>query len=178
MAVDNRRARVTGAQFEPSPNQKIKLEGARLVGERAILLCANADPRFINKREFIAQELDQLVQSLVCEDSPRDYQLLFRFYGINGVMPASIINPALPSETGIVVECVAPTAERALSVLRTTKQYLLHFGYEGRLSTAGNLAFPFTPPEIVVGPAYEFSIYHLMEIEDQAEHFKISIEQM
>ena len=41
-----------------------------------------------------------------------------------------------------------PTRERAAEVVRTTKQYLLHHGYPGRLSTAGNLAFPFTPPEV------------------------------
>jgi len=42
---------------------------------------------------------------------------------------------------------------------------LLHYGYDGRISTAGNLAFPFSPSDIKAGEVFEFSIYHLMEIE-------------
>jgi hypothetical protein len=62
-----------------------------------------------------------------------------------------------PPEAFIMAECIAPTRERAAEVVRTTKQYLLHHGYEGRLSTGGNLAFPFTPPEVSIGPAYRFT---------------------
>lgn len=175
-AIDERRTYVTGARFEPAAIQRVKLEGARHIGERAILFCANADPRFIEKRELIAKGVEKIVENLVCEEQPRDYQLFFRFYGINGVMASYSDSIKVPNEIGIVVECVAPTPERAMSVLRTTKQYLLHYGYEGRLSTAGNLAFPFTPPEVTVGSAYEFNIYHLMEVQDQSAYFNLTIE--
>jgi hypothetical protein len=176
-AIDARRTRVSGARFERAATQAIKLEGARLAGERAILLCANADPRFIERRVAIFEGLHALVEGLVCEDRPKDYQLFFHHYGLNGVMPSNI--PAqLPGEIGIVAECIAPDTDRALDVLRTAKQYLLHYGYEGRLSTAGNLAFPFTPPEIRVGPAYEFSVYHLMEVERQEDLFACRLEEL
>lgn len=46
------------------------------------------------------------------------------------------------------------------------------------VSTAGNLAFPFTPPEIRVGPAYEFSVYHLMEVERQEDLFAYRLEEL
>lgn len=177
VAIDARRTRVSGARFEPAATQAIKLEGARLAGERAILLCANADPRFIESRDAIFEGLETLVESLVCEDRSKDYRLFFHCYGLNGVMPNSVPEP-LPGEIGIVAECIAPDADRAMDVLRTTKQYLLHYGYEGRLSTAGNLAFPFTPPEIRVGPAYEFSVYHLMDVERQQDVFSIELEQL
>lgn len=176
-AIDGRRTRVSGARFEPATGLRIKLEGARLAGERAILVCASADPRFIAARDRIIADLEKLVESLVCEDRPKDYQLFFHLYGANAVTP--LIPPAvLPQEIGILVECIAPSAERAADVLRTTKQYLLHFGYEGRLSTAGNLAFPFTPPEIKVGPAYEFNVYHLMEIDDQSDVFTLACDDL
>jgi len=54
-------------------------------------------------------------------------------------------------------------------VITVTKQYFLHHGFPGRLSTAGNLAFPFTPPELEVGPAWRFSLHHVMQISDRAE---------
>jgi hypothetical protein len=82
----------------------------------------------------------------------------------------------LPAEAFIMGECIAPARERAAEVVRTAKQYLLHYGYEGRLSTAGNLAFPFTPPEVSVGPAYRFNIYHLMRATNLDALFPLEIE--
>lgn len=84
----------------------------------------------------------------------------------------------LPAEMFLLIECIAPTAARASEVMRTMKQYLLHFGYEGRLSTGGNLAFPFTPPEVSVGPAYKFNIYHVMESERLDDLFPLTVEQL
>jgi hypothetical protein len=54
----------------------------------------------------------------------------------------------------------------------------LHHGYPGRLSTGGNVAFPFTPPEVSVGPAYRFSIYHLLKTKDLDALFPLEIERL
>ena len=75
-----------------------------------------------------------------------------------------------------MAECLAPTAERAAEVARTTKQYLLHHGFPGRLSTGGNLAFPFTPPEVSIGTAYRFNIYHLMRVHNLDALFPLEVE--
>lgn len=162
-AVDDRRTRVSGAVWQDAAQLSVKIEGARSMGHRAILLAGVTDPRFIARQEQIFEEVKEVVRGLACEDGPEDYRLLFRLYGVNGVMN----HPALPvpAETFMLGECYAPTAERALEVMRTTKQYLLHHGYPGRLSTGGNLAFPFTPPEVSTGPAYRFNIYHLMDVD-------------
>ena len=45
------------------------------------------------------------------------------------------------------------------------------------MSTGGNIAFPFTPPELLAGTAYRFSIYHLIEVDDAAL-FPVRIEQV
>ena len=84
----------------------------------------------------------------------------------------------MPREIFILGECVAPSAERAGAVARTTKQYLLHHGFPGRLSTAGNVAFPFTPPELSAGTAYRFSIYHLMLVAALAPLFPVELEDL
>lgn len=176
-ALDDRRTRVTGARFLPTDLPRIKLEGASLVGHRAVLLAAAADRRFIAARDEIVAGLDRLVEQLVCDGAARDYRLFFRFYGIDGVTPMPPDMP-LPREVFVLGECVAPTQARASEVIRSAKQYLLHFGFQGRLSTAGNLAFPFTPPELDAGPAYRFSIYHLMQADDQAALFPLRIEDL
>jgi len=176
-AVDAKRTRVSGARWVEAETTTIKLEGATQVGHRVLLLAAAADPVFIAKREEILASIQSVVRDLVCDDdTPPDYLLTFRVYGIDGVRSPVSPPQVLPGEAFILGECMAPSAERAADVMRTTKQYLLHLGYAGRLSTAGNLAFPFTPPEVDAGPAYRFSIYHLMGVEDPVALFPVTIE--
>jgi len=117
------------------------------------------------------------VRDLVCEDAEEDYTLYWRIYGIDGVTDRQPGTP-LPAEVFVQVECIAPTAARASEVMRTMKQYLLHFGYEGRLSTGGNLPFGFTPPEVPVGTAYKFNVYHIMESARLDELFPVTIEEL
>ena len=175
VALDERRTRVSGAAWKPASRKTIKLEGARFVGERAVLLCGAADPRFIAKHREILPEVAEVVRGLVCEDALQDYRLDWKVYGVDGVAPMPPDAP-LPREAFLLVQCIAPTQARAGEVVRTMKQYLLHHGYAGRLSTGGNIAFPFTPPEVAAGPAYEFNVYHLMDVADEAALFPFRVE--
>jgi hypothetical protein len=153
-AVDDRRVRVSGAAWRDTTHPTIKLEGARKIGERAVLLCGSADPRFIAQCKALLPKVAELVQSLVCEDRPVDYTLRFRVYGIDGVRMIVPENEAPPGEVFIMGECIAPT----------------------RLSTAGNVAFPFTPPEVSLGPAYRFNVYHLLQVDDADALFPVEVE--
>ena len=160
--VGERTTRISGARWVPAAKHTLKMEGARKVGHRAILLCGAADPRFIEQHPSILEEVKDIVRELVCEDSPEDYTLHWHVYGVDGVTDRAANSP-LPAEVCLLIECIAPTPDRATEVVKTMKQYLLHYGYTGRLSTGGNVAFPFTPPEISVGEAYKFNVYHIME---------------
>jgi hypothetical protein len=175
-ALDERRTRVEGAVWTESNAPWVKLEGARRVGERAVLLAGAADPRFIARVDDILTEVAEVVRQLVCEDGAEDYRLYWRVYGRNGVREAIAEGASLPQEVFVMGECIAPTAARAAEVVRTCKQYLLHHGYPGRLSTAGNLAFPFTPPEVSAGTAYKFNVFHLMRAHDLDGLFPLELE--
>jgi hypothetical protein len=140
------------------------------------LLCGSADPRFIAQCKELLPKIADVVRDLVCEDRPLDYTLRFRVYGIDGVRMVVPDNEPPPGEVFIMGECIAPTRERASEVVRSCKQFLLHHGYPGRLSTAGNVAFPFTPPEVSLGPAYRFNVYHLLRVDDPDALFPIEIE--
>ena len=175
--IDERRTRISGATWVPAPRHTIKIEGARRVGERAVLFCGAADPRFIERREEILRDVSKVVRDLVCEDAEEDYSLFWRVYGVDGVSD-QLADAPLPGEVFLLIECIAPTTDRASEVVRTMKQYLLHFGYEGRLSTGGNIAFPFTPPEISIGTAYKFNVYHIMETDRLGELFPVTVEEV
>jgi hypothetical protein len=107
----------------------------------------------------------------------RPFQLFPRVYGRRGV-PLFDGDIREADEIFIVVECVAETAEIARNALLSFKQYCLHHGFAGRLSTGGNLAFPITPPELDAGEAYRFSLYHLMDVERPDDLFPITLEQV
>jgi hypothetical protein len=175
-AVDERRCRVSGGRWVPARVATVKIEGATRVGARAVYFAGSTDPVFIAKHREIAAGVEAIVRELVPPDVARPYTLHFRFYGLGAV--DGRVPERLPEEIGVLVECIAGTAEEAKAVVATAKQYLLHHGYPGRLSTAGNLAFPFTPPEIAAGDAYRFSIYHIMEVESTTALFPVEIEEI
>lgn len=75
-----------------------------------------------------------------------------------------------------MIECIAPVADQLKTVLACCKQYLPHHGFPGRLSTAGNIAFPFTPPEVLTGTAYRFGLYQIMQVDELAPLFPIATE--
>jgi hypothetical protein len=79
-------------------------------------------------------------------------------------------------ESFILIEVIAQTPDLALAAAKTFKQFLLHQGFNGRQCTGGNLAFPFTPPELAAGKAYRFSAYHVMPAADHRELFPVSLE--
>ncbi|MBA3477090.1 MAG: 3-methylaspartate ammonia-lyase, partial [Lautropia sp.] len=95
-------------------------------------------------------------------------------YGQGAVRP---LPPELRArhEAGLVIEFIAPDAELARTAAAVYKQNLLHHGYPGRLSTAGNLAFAFTPSELDAHAAYDFVLYHVMHDAPLDDIFHIAI---
>ena len=176
-ALDDRRTRVVGAVWEEAREPWVKIEGARRMWASA-RSCSPAlpIPRFIARHEQLLQEVESVVRDLVCEDAAEDYVLTWRVYGVNGVRMTPVIQTTPLAKPSSWANASRPRGARAAEVVRTTKQYLLHHGYEGRLSTAGNLAFPFTPPEVSVGPAYRFNVYHLMRARNLDALFPLEIE--
>ena len=83
--------------------------------------------------------------------------------GVMGIFDSPPIAGDSARELAIIIDAVAPTQEQADTICGFARSTLLHMGYEGRISTAGNLAFPFSPSDAHMGAVYEFNIYHLME---------------
>jgi hypothetical protein len=102
------------------------------------------------------------------------YQLMVHLYGRDGVM--GTLEPrqgASCHELGILIEAVAPTQELANTICSFARSTMLHYGYPGRISTAGNLAFPYSPSDFKAGEVYQFSIHHLLQVADPCAPFPI-----
>lgn len=177
-AIDEHRTRVSGARWESASAMTVKIEGAVRVGERAILLAGSADPRVIANIRSILSGVENTVRELAPASPDRPYQLHYRVYGVDGVFAWQHPPEPLPREVCVLVECIAASADEAKAVTTVFKQYLLHHGFPGRLSTGGNLAFPFTPPEISAGTAYRFNAYHVMQVDALAPLFPVEFESL
>lgn len=166
--------KVTGSKFVPTDEYFVKLEGVRKVGYRTISVAGVKDPVMIAKIDDIVRSVKARVKDNFEAYGITDFFLDFKIYGKNGVMG---LFPDADNRTAhelcIVIEAVADTQERADTICGFARSTMLHFGYEGRISTAGNLAFPFSPSDCKVGEVYEFNVYHLMKVNDPAEYFPV-----
>ena len=163
---------VKGSRFIPDDNYFIKLEAARLVGYRTVSFAATADPIMISQLDYIVTAVKERVKNNF--DYLDDFFLDFKIYGQKG---ASFYGAQgqMPAEAAIIIEAVASSAELADTICSFARSTLLHFGYEGRISTAGNLAFPFSPSDFRGGAVYEFGLYCLMAVESPCELFPIKL---
>ena len=169
-ADSDRRVRVTGSKFVSEATPSVKLEGAKVAGFRTISICGNRDPIFIGQIDDILENLKKRTADNLSADF--DYQLDFIVYGKNGVMgQLESVSEITSHEIGIVIDVVADTQEHSAAVCSVARSTLLHYGYEGRIATAGNLAFPFSPSDIKVGETYVFSVYALLRHEDPLSLF-------
>lgn len=165
--------KVTGSKFVPSDVYTVKLEGTKKVGYRTVSIAGTRDSIMISQIESIIQEVrDRVKDNFKVADYK--YHLDFKVYGRDAVMGSLEPKKEITShEIGIVIEAVADTQKIANTICSFARSTMLHYGYDGRISTAGNLAFPYSPSDFKAGEVYEFSIYHIVEVDDPYELFKI-----
>ena len=171
--VSDRAVRVTNSKFVHAETPTIKLEGAMLAGYRTLTIASINDPMTIKKvddifeivKAFVARNMEGKVAS-------EDYTITLRKFGTP--LPGTEI-PELPTcNMGIVIDVVAKTQDIANTIVSLCRSRFLHTDYPGRKSSAGNLAFPYSPSDIVFGPVYTFGVYHLVEVDDLCETARIS----
>ncbi len=172
--ITDNMVKVTGSRFVPTEDYFVKLEGVKKVGCRTISVAAVKDPVMIEKIDTVVQSVKDRVKNNFESYGITDFFLDFKIYGKNGTMglfPGC--DTRVAHELCIVIEAVAPTQTQADTICGFARSTMLHFGYEGRISTAGNLAFPFSPSDCKVGDVYEFNVYHLMKVDDPAGLFPV-----
>ena len=174
-----RSVKVSGSRYIPSDVNSVKLEGARLAGFRTVSIAGARDPLFIDRVDKIIEGVQERVQDNFSSFTGR-YRLLFRLYGRDGVMAGlePLSGGNVCHELGIIIEAVADEQELANTICSFARSTMLHYGYPGRMATAGNLAFPYSPSDFEGGEVYRFSVYHLLEVEDPEELFPLQVEQV
>jgi acyclic terpene utilization AtuA family protein len=175
--VDDRTVAVKGSRFVASKPYTVKLEGAELVAYRTVLVCGVRDPVLIADIEAAEAAVVARTREYFDSIPADDYQILFHHYGRDAVMGASEPrrDAALPHEVGLIMEVVAPTQQMADTICAFARATLMHHHYPGRKATAGNLALPFAPSDVPLGPVYRFNVYHVLEVEDPCAVFPLEL---
>lgn len=169
----DRIARVSGSRFVKSSPYTIKLEGVRRIGYRTVSIAGARDPVMLREIDSIIAGVRERVADNFSA-AGYSYKLNFTIYGRDGVMGALEPTPAIDGhEIGIVIEAVADTQAQADTICAFARSTMLHYGYEGRRATAGNLAFPYSPSDFHAGEVFVFSIYHLIEVDDPCALFPV-----
>ncbi|WP_408954953.1 acyclic terpene utilization AtuA family protein [Natroniella sp. ANB-PHB2] len=176
---DERTVKVSGSKFIADEEYTIKLEGAKKVGYRTISIAGTRDPIMIEQLDHIIAVVEDTVRDNFVDLADDDYNLIFRIYGRDGVMGQLEPQREVSShEVGIIIEVVAKSQKLANTICSFARSTMLHYGYPGRVATAGNLAFPYSPSDLKAGEVYEFSLHHLIKVDDPTELFPIEIEEI
>ena len=165
--VDERTVRVTGSVFRDAEEKTLKLEGVKCSGFRTICPATIYDPETIKNIDFIKNTVTDFVKENTKETlGENDYSLSYKTSG------------GCDSSMSIIIDIVGKTQQIADTVCALARSRMLHCDYEGRKSSAGNLAFPFSPSDIHVGEVYEFSVFHLSKVDSLMETAEIMVEEI
>lgn len=176
--IDDRRVRVSGSRFELSNRYTVKLEGVRRAGYRTVFFAGVRDPVLISVIDEFIESCHERVQREVAAlgIGAEQYKLNIRVYGKTGTMASrEPVQDAEPHELGLLAEALADDEDVSKAVMAKARYALLHTDFPGRKCISGNLAIPFSPSDVPVGPTYEFNIWHIMEIDDPLEPFPIEM---
>jgi hypothetical protein len=163
--LDERRVRVTGSILQPSLQKTLKLEGTRLMGYRTISIAGINDHMTINHLDEIFLGVKKFVAQNLGDIAAEDYSITLKKYGVT----EKDIENDCEGNISIILDIVGKTEEISAAVCAVARARMLHYDYTGRKSTAGNLAFPYSPSDIKMSAVYEFSLYHLCEVDDTME---------
>ena len=165
--VDERTVRVSGSEFHEAEEKTLKLEGVRCAGYRTICPATIYDPNTIENLDFIIDTVTSFVKETTKDTMSDDsYNIFFKTSG------------SKESSMSVIIDVVGKTQGIADTVCALVRSRMLHCDYEGRKSSAGNLAFPFSPSDIHVGEVYEFSVFHLAKVDSLMETSAIMIEEV
>lgn len=170
---------LAGRAYDPTvfAAYAVKLEGSRRVGHRFVSVAGARDPVFIAQADANIDAVRDRVADNFHGVTSDDYTLLFRLYGRDGVLgPIETLREVTPHEVGIIIDAVTETTKLTESICGFARSTMLHLGYPDRISTAGNLAFLYSPSDFDAGEVFVFSIYHLMKIDDPIALFPTVIE--
>ncbi|OAG05721.1 uncharacterized protein CC84DRAFT_1205449 [Paraphaeosphaeria sporulosa] len=169
---DGRTCRVRGGcfTFSRDAGQKytVKLEAARVVGYRSNYMGSVKDPILISQLDSVLKAIKTYVAQQH-EGVDGQWDLDWHVYGQHQTTA-----DGRPAEVFLIGEALASTQELARSIASTARIATVHAPYPNQKATSGNLAYGLGGKmESDLGPCAQFSIYHLVQLEEGEERLKL-----
>ncbi|MBW6507535.1 MAG: DUF1446 domain-containing protein [Rhodobacteraceae bacterium] len=160
--------RVTGMEFVPATDFRVKLEGSGKVGERFIGMAGIRDP-------YTIANVDRVIDWARTQTRERfgdtGWELHYNVFGRDGVMgDMEPLRDKPGHELCVVVQGVAPTREMAEEVTMTGTRQLFYARLPDVKGTAGGVSFVLD--EVLhASAAYRWTLNHTMAVSDPLELF-------
>ncbi len=166
---DEKTTRVTGARWSPASEIRVKLEGAKRIGERFMGIAGLRDPHLVRHVEDVVNWSRESVIKLF---GANGYELFFHVFGRNGVLKElEPIKETKAHELAVVVESVAEDASLAERVTDYAVRMMFLARIPGVKGTAGAAAT--TKKAMRYLPGYVWTLNHTVAVDDPLELFPI-----
>jgi len=174
-AVDERIVRVEGSRFEPADQYTVKLEGAAVTGYETVSFAGIRDPQILASIDVWAEFFDKTLTERVADtlDLPADsWGADLRLYGYNAVLGELERQPATPAEVGVMLVVSAQDQPTATAISKLANPLLLHLPLP-TMTYLPSFAFATSPAHIDRGPAYEFVLNHVVDVDSPTGMFRL-----
>jgi len=168
--ADERTVRVKGSKWIPGP-YKLKVEAARQIGYRSVALAGIRGPTTLRYLDAIVRDAEKTVGDQVRRLPRESYRIAYHVFGRDAVMKSMEPIPVPGHEVGLMIDVVADDQENAAAVTDLMLMTIFSYGSPKLKSSSGNIAPTYSPWTWNVGPAYEFSLYHLFPSPDPLEPY-------
>lgn len=159
---DPRTVRITGAQWLRSRELRVKIEGAKKVGERYMGFVGLRDPHVVRN---VDAAIEWCKSAVAKRFGHEPYELFFHVFGRNGVLKElEPVQPGLAHELGIVVEGLAATDALAEKITDFATRMFFLLRIPGAKGTAGSAAT--TKKTMKSSPGYMWNVNHTVPIDD------------
>lgn len=166
---DARTVRITGARWIPATELRVKIEGAKKIGERYMGFVGLRDPHVVRN---VDAAIEWCRSAVAKRFGSEQYELYFHVFGRDAVLKE--LEPVRVSpahELGIVVEGVASTDALAEKITDFAVRMFFLARIPGVKGTAGTAAT--TKKTMKSSPGYMWNVNHTVPIDDPLELFPV-----
>jgi hypothetical protein len=181
LALDDRRVKVEGSEFETAAVHTIKIEGAAPAGYQTMIVSGIRDPsvlaRIVDWCDQIIEYLHQHIRTTFGLHEG-EFSVQIHRYGHDAVLGRAepdAANP--PREVGIVFCVTAPDQATATQLAKFANPLLLHAPLPGETALP-SFAFLGSPSETERGLVHEFVLHHAVDVDSPDELVRSEFERI
>jgi len=178
--LDGRSVRIEGGEWIASETYTVKLEAARISGFQTTMLAIIRDPIYVTKVEDWLASLETFLHHKIKDNTNLavdDYHLDFRLIGVNSALGDLEIQQGKPFEVGVLLIITAAEQDIATDLSKLINPFLLHYPLT-KDEDLPTFSFPYSPAHSERGALYEFSMNHVLVLNNPMDGFILKTDQI